>query len=265
MSAYPPPIDQLLRLGWDQEGRCTNYRGAFGLTSEHIPALVQLATDRELWVEWRQPESLGPAHAMIALGQLRAWNDLPQLLDFIAEMDHQNLLGEWILEELIDFLLAFGDRISDTLKREVKRTDRTLNFVAGAADALRHWAERSPERRQEAIEIFVGELEHRTPADPELNGFLVTELVMLQAVEAAPTIERAFAGNRVEKLFTGHWEHVRFDLGLGPKPAQHRYAGLMDHLTQSKAGPLNARERAEQRKAKRKTEKRSRKRSRTRR
>ncbi len=38
----------------------------------------------------------------------------------------------------------------------------------------------------------------------------------LQSVEAAPTIERAFAADRVDETIAGDWDEVQASLGLRP-------------------------------------------------
>ena len=46
------------------------------------------------------------------------------------------------------------------------------------------------------------------------NGFLIRYLIKLQAVEAAPLMERAFAADRADLSIVGDWEDAQVDLGL---------------------------------------------------
>lgn len=50
--------------------------------------------------------------------------------------------------------------------------------------------------------------------DPGLNGFIISDLVDLQAVQAAPIIKRAFAAECVDLSVMGDWEDVQIKLGL---------------------------------------------------
>jgi hypothetical protein len=47
-----------------------------------------------------------------------------------------------------------------------------------------------------------------------MNGFLVSYLLNLQAREAAPLIERAFAADSVDITIVGDWEDAQVELGL---------------------------------------------------
>ena len=71
---YHPPVAQLLSCGRPKSISRTDwfdYVETYGLTDEHTPALIQLATKEEL--DWEEEgECYSPIHAYRALGQLRA-------------------------------------------------------------------------------------------------------------------------------------------------------------------------------------------------
>lgn len=50
--------------------------------------------------------------------------------------------------------------------------------------------------------------------DPSLNAFIISYLIDLEAVEAAPLIERAYASDDVDITVVGDWEDAQVDLGL---------------------------------------------------
>jgi hypothetical protein len=50
--------------------------------------------------------------------------------------------------------------------------------------------------------------------DANFNGLLIGCLVDLNAAEAAPVMEQAFAANRVDLMLQGDWEEVQIQLGL---------------------------------------------------
>jgi hypothetical protein len=58
------------------------------------------------------------------------------------------------------------------------------------------------------------QLEKYTQQDANFNGMLVGCLVDLNAVEAAPVMEQAFAANQVDLMLQGDWEEVQIQLGL---------------------------------------------------
>ena len=66
-----------------------------GLTSEHIPALIRMATDEEL--NWANADSLevwAPVHAWRALGQLHAEEAIEPLMRLFHEHDDSDWVGE---------------------------------------------------------------------------------------------------------------------------------------------------------------------------
>ena len=72
---YQPPVDQLLSYGnpGTPTAEWPDYVGEFGLTAEHIPDLIRMATDRKLnLANVDSLEVWAPLHAWRALGQLRA-------------------------------------------------------------------------------------------------------------------------------------------------------------------------------------------------
>src|SRR5437763_14037853 len=69
------------------------------------------------------------------------------------------------------------------------------------------------EARDECVAALTGQLEQFAENDPEMNGFLVSNLIDLKAVEAAPAIERAFAAGCVEPGIAGRSEEGRVGKG----------------------------------------------------
>jgi hypothetical protein len=94
---------------------------------------------------------------------------------------------------------------------------------------------------------------------------VVSCLLDLEAVEAAPAIERAFAAGRVAEGVCGDWEEVRYELGLRPDPPPARFYdhGIGPPLGGLPAGSKSPRARARERsRAKRKEARKARKRNR---
>ena len=71
-TGYTEPVSQLLSYGetdWDEWDDYT----AFGFTSEHIPELIRLATDRHLLVDDVEEAAMwAPMHAWRILAQMDA-------------------------------------------------------------------------------------------------------------------------------------------------------------------------------------------------
>ena len=64
------------------------------------------------------------------------------------------------------------------------------------------------------IAAIAGELEKFRDNNPIFNGFLISNLVDLQAVETINLIEQAFKANHVDTSIMGDWEDVQVELGL---------------------------------------------------
>jgi hypothetical protein len=76
--------------------------------------------------------------------------------------------------------------------------------------------------RDQSLAALSAQLERFAENDPTLNGFLVSYLLDLKAVEAAPLIERAFASDQIDLSVMGDWEDAQVGLGLKAKREQPR-------------------------------------------
>lgn len=226
-SSYSPPVDRLLKLGQPLSSQWPDY-GEYGLQEEHVPELIRMAVDRDLHsADESSLEVWAPIHAWRALGQLRATaaaGPLLELLNYLAETDDDwgpqeipavlCMMGPTILPQLADFL---ANHANDTYAR------------MSAGEALEQIAKQYPDARANCVGLMTCELERAEDNDPGLNGFLISSLIELRAVQSAPVIERAFGLECVDLSVTGDWERVRYDLGLGPKPdgPRRRFASLL--------------------------------------
>ena len=200
-----------------------DYVAEYSLTSEHIPALISLATQ---WVD-APPEDkavYGPVHAWRALGQLRAVEAVQPLLDVQDELDE--LDDDWYLEEFHHVFGLIGPPAIEPLAAFLS-DDSHGEFPRGkAADGLREIVRHFPETREQVVAILTAELARHQTDLGNLNGFLVGDLLELKAVESAETIERAFAANVIDPMVAGDWGDVRRELGVpGLGIASDRSAG----------------------------------------
>ena len=83
-------------------------------------------------------------------------------------------------------------------------------YAAHGLEEIGNW---HPESRSEVIAALSKQLESFEENDYELNGFLISGLSRLKAVEALPLIERAFAADRVDE-FVINLDSVLVELGL---------------------------------------------------
>jgi hypothetical protein len=210
-TSYSFPVSRLLTFGDVRDFRAWPNYLDLGLEPEHVPELIEMATDEELnWADSESLEVWAPIHAWRALGQLRATAAIEPLLHLFHELED----SDWPGEELPDVYGMIGRTAVPALTRYLDDASHGLWPRVTAAHSLERIAAGDPSARDECVTALSRELERFTENDPILNGFLISYLVYLQAVEAAPLMERAFAADHVDTSIRGDWEDVQVDLGL---------------------------------------------------
>ncbi len=224
-TTYSPPVDQLLKLGDCRRGPRPPYR-IMGFTSEHVPELIRMSIDPELnWGDAESDEVWAPIHAWRVLGMLRAPEAVEPLLTLFDDLED----SDWPANELPHVFGLIGPRailpitrfVSDRSRDEYARS----GAVSGLTEIARHW----PEARAECVSVLARLLDD--PAEENtFASFVVCELMDLEAVEAAPAIERAYDEDRIDISIPGDWEDVQVRLGLIPEritpaPRYHLFPG----------------------------------------
>jgi hypothetical protein len=186
-----------------------DYLAEYALTDEHIPALISLATQ---WVDAPAEDVVvyGPIHAWRALAQMRAAAAVQPLLDV---QDELNEVGDdWYLEEFPQVFGLIGPAAIEPLEAYLSETAHAEYSLVAAANGLREIAVCFPATRDRIVAILTEQLAHHRAG--ELNAFLVSDLLDLNAVESAEVIERAFAANVVDPVVAGDWGDIRERLGV---------------------------------------------------
>ena len=182
-----------------------------GFSGEHVPDLIRVATDTTLHLA--DSESLdvwAPVHAWRILGQLAASEAIEPLLPLFHELDD----SDWMGEDLPEVYGMIGPAAIPALTRYLADAEHGLWPRSLAAHSLERIAVHHPSARLACIAALSQQLEQFHDTDPTLNAFLISFLLDLQAVEAAPLIEPAFAANRVDLSIAGDWEDIQVALGL---------------------------------------------------
>lgn len=215
-TTYQPPLDRLLTYGdfakiWQKQSM-PDYVEELQLTAEHIPDLIRMATDEVL--QYAASESLevwAPVHAWWALGQLQAEAAIEPLLSLLDELVEDD---DWVGIVLPRVFGMVGTAAIPPLETYV--LNRSLKYHARsiAGDALVWIAKNHPEARTTCIDVLIRAVEEYKQNTPVMNGFLLASLLDLKAVEAAPTIAKAFAADRIDTSIAGDWGDVQVELGL---------------------------------------------------
>lgn len=224
---HQEPVSRLLGLGEDEDAAESwpDYL-KLGLGREHVPELIALARGS---IRWEQEPDLDPwraVHAWRALGQLRAAEAVPALVELL-----QAEASDAAAEELPEVLVMMGPPALPALGEALSalRGGDDAWLAAVVANSVRRIAGEQPEARAEAVSILLRQLEAAEDQDPELNGVLIAELLDLNAVEAAPAMEAAFAGGNVDDTIAGDWEDVQVELGLIPERTTPREYTALAH------------------------------------
>ena len=237
---YSPPVKAFLTYG-SVEGQ-SDWLDYFelGLSHEHIPELMTMVADDSLHQgEPSSAEVWAPLHAWRALGQLRAVEAIPVLLDLLYRIEECD--DDWLGEEFPDVFALIGAAAIPGLTEYLADSDHLLFARAAAAHALTNIGNMYPEEREVCADILEHELTRYRSNDPLLNGFLVADLLDLKALKALPIIEKAFRHSCVDLSIMGDYEDVEIELGLKTErttpPPDMQWV-----KNQSSTGPVSVRE-----------------------
>ena len=221
---YAPPVAQLLRCGRPKNVSRTDwfdYVKAYGLIDEHIPMLIQLASEKEL--DWEdEGEGYAPIHAYRALGQLRAVAAVPSLVSLLDGDD-----SDWFMEDLPIVFGMIGPACLPALTDYLGRVEPSAWSKSAAAGGLEKIAVYHPGYRDECVELLTAALSRHQKQPPKLNGSLVARLLNLQAAESVSAIEKAYKEGPMDEMVCGSWARVQIELELATEadfsPEELRY------------------------------------------
>lgn len=258
-ASFTPPVDRLLGYGeWKvRRDPWADYL-SIGLTREHVPELIRMATDVLLWYSGEGTATQwAPLHAWRALGQLHADEAAEPLARWLSD----EIEDDWVMTEIPRVLGMIG-RAAIAPSRELL-ADESADLYArwSAADALKEVATRHPDARDEAVAALVEALERWPDRTPELNAGIILHLSDLREISAAPLMEAAFAADAVDLQMGGDWQDVQVAMGLIPERTTPRpYIPPLLPLprTSTPAPPRRARSQKNRHKAARAARKRNR-------
>ena len=211
-AALPEPYARLLDLNIEEEDE------AFEQIAEELKAGDADAAVQKL-IEITQDESYYDYYMMYSdsrdYDRLERRNYTPsqavRVLSYMGEAGRAaiepflpllNTEDDYLREELPLYYGAMGEAAFEPLLRTLNETDSDLYLRSGAGDCLAEMGERHPELRGKIIEALEQALANETE-DEELNGFLVCNLIDLNAIEAYPVIAQAYEEERIDEFIVG--------------------------------------------------------------
>jgi hypothetical protein len=144
------------------------------------------------------------------LGQLQAEASVAPLLAFLktAESD------EAVTEEFPKLFGMIGRPAIPHIERFLSDWSSPTFPVAAAVEGLKEIAERHPDCRTECVNILARTLGQNADADRSINGFVVSALIDLAAVEVIDAMRECVQRNSVGISIAGDEEDVEIALGL---------------------------------------------------
>lgn len=234
-NTYTEPVSRLLSLGEPPNeenpiaGKPFRDYTALGVSTEHIPDLIRLATDEFFHNEANpeSPEVYAPIHAWRALGQLRAEASIEPLISLLHRIDENK--DDWVGDDLPYVFGLIGEAALAPLAKYVLDTDSPVYAKIAAKEGIQEVGLAYPETRARCVELLTETMNRESfpGIDAEaariLRGFVLASLIDLQATEALPAIQAAFEKDWIDISITGDFEDALIELGelderLTPKP-----------------------------------------------
>lgn len=174
------------------------------------------------------PDEGALLHAVILLTHLQSLKGLPGLLEIVRQSEdfveyHFGDLGLEIIPK------ALGTTASDdptALKSVLSEPGLDSLNRSMASEALTIMADLYPEKREEIVEIFrqlLASMKERLPktegCDAAFAGFVMSNLIDLEAKELIPEVRELFATDCVDKSIAGDCEEVvgQIEHNLSPR------------------------------------------------
>jgi tetratricopeptide (TPR) repeat protein len=191
MNAYLPPIDQLITAHVDVPDLL--YAEIIAQGKVLAPDLIRLAFDEA------HHDTLGPRHAVALLRQLQVNNavELGELKPWLDRAD-----GNWPVDLLTNRMGKIGGYTTTELESIAADTGYYLFVRSGATDALVERVQKCPEQRERIVNFMRMLLTRpeasKLAAEETFLGFLISDILDLEARELYPEIEAAYQEDRVD-------------------------------------------------------------------
>lgn len=218
-NTYSNRLQPLLRLGkLKRTQQRIDYAARFKLTNEDELELLLMAEDRDL--NFRKPQDpavWAPIHAVRALAQVGTINMIEPLFDLLDVASNED--DDWMAIEIPRTLATLGKAAFTPVEGflvDISRDEWARNQLACFYSEC---YDQHPALRGALIDNARKLLADFNRHDPIFNGFLVSELMHLHAVEALPTIRMAFNGKAVETDICGEYEDVEANIHHNSKLA----------------------------------------------
>ena len=217
---FSEPVLALCELGEApaRQREWIDYPKTLGLTNEHIPELIRIVEDIEIFMpEYEDigddvPEVFSSIHAWRALGQLRAEEAIPTFIDLAIR--NQELDIDWIFGGIPKALGMIGPVAIPHLEAYLCGENREEWATATISDSLAQIGKVHPESRLDCIKALERGLERYQTNLPYVNASLIYDLASLKATESDSLVKQVFDADKVDLSLNGDYENYQLDVGL---------------------------------------------------
>ncbi len=214
---YSPHVAELISIGVasidmadDPHKSWINYIEVCGFTEADIGELSEMACDQSFSdASNHSKEVWAPIHARRALGQLKAVSALPALLALQSDK-----LDEWVTEDFPRVFGMMGPQALPALSTFLDDIQKPYQTRVVALEGVQAVAKKHQDVRGEAIEIVVKCLKEYAVNSEIVNGFAVSALLDMKAVEAIDIIRETYNSDNIDESICGDIEDVEIELGL---------------------------------------------------
>jgi hypothetical protein len=175
---------------------------------------------------------------------------------------------DWLSGDAPEVFAMIGGAAVEPLAAYLAEEDNPMYARCAASSGLAAIGQAHPEERERCIGMIVTVLEKYEDNDEGFNGFLISDLIDLKAVEQIELIKRAFEADAVDEMVGGDVEDVQVEMGLLEKrltpERPFRLSRFAPSPEEFSAPAPDVRKADKKQKNKRKQEKKSRKKNRKR-
>ncbi len=240
-----PEVAALYNMGWDISE--AQLQALLGLPRTTLIAdlekLLKDAMQRFRYFEKIEDEKgLGnganfPLHALLLLGELKATESLPAILEFLRYKDE--FIEFWLSDALTELVWQVLYKITavqpEKLMAFVLEPGPATYCKSPMSQALSQMAVQQPELRTKILEMYRHILNTFAEAKPgdnllnsELVAFLICDLMNMLALELLPEIKKLFKQGYVSTGIAGKFEEIEEELEAG----EHRIYEVWNLQTQ---------------------------------
>lgn len=226
LRSLPLAVQNLATLGGDWNLDHWRDYQQVGIEPDHIPALIEIVQHTtDFWediIEGEQdPLEWTPMHAWRSLGQMKAQEAMPVLLDTLRLIDEED--SDLIQSEFPEVFRAIGPAAIPALRSYLLNSRHEIWARIATIDGLKSIALDNPETRAEITDILLKALTNYPSEEQTFNSFVASGLMDLKSVEAAPLVEKAFQDGKFDESILGDWEDFQVGVGLLERRLTHRH------------------------------------------